>query len=62
MSENEDLWIYLVRISTKRCDIMLHPLKGNPLIVQAKVEGPSLHSLGSLREAERAQAVVDRHK
>jgi len=50
---------YLVGISTKRCDVLLHPLQSDPLVMQAKVEGPSLHGLRSLREAEGPKTVVD---
>jgi len=46
---------------TKRCDVLLHPLQSNTLVMQAKVEGTSPHRLGSLREAERAKTIVDRH-
>jgi hypothetical protein len=61
MAENEDLWTYFTRISTKRCDVLLHPLQSNTLIIQAEVEGTSLHRLGSLREAERPKTIVYRH-
>ena len=60
--EDDDPWVYLERISTKRCDVLLHPLQSNPLVVQAKVKGTSLHSLGTLREAERTKTIVDRHE
>jgi len=60
MAENKDLWTYLARISTKRCDIFLHPLQSNTLVMQAKVEGTSLHRLRSLREAERSKTIVNR--
>ena len=40
--ENDDPSTYLARISTKRCDVLLHPLQSNPLVVQAEVEGTSL--------------------
>ena len=53
---------YLARISTKRCDVHLHPLESSPLVMQAEVEDISLRSLWSLREAERSKPVVDRHK
>jgi len=61
MAEYEDLWTYLAGISTKRCDILLHPLQSNTLVMQAKIEGTSPHRLGSLREAERAKTIVERH-
>ena len=61
MAENEGLWTYLVRISTKRCDVLLHPLQSNTLVMQAKVEGTSPHRLRSLREAERSNTIVERH-
>jgi hypothetical protein len=60
MAENEDLWTYLARISAKRCDVLLHPFKSNTLIMQAEVEGSSLHRLRSLREAERPKTIIDR--
>jgi len=53
---------YLARISAERCDINLHPLESGPLVVQAEVEDTSFHSLGPLRESERSEAIVDRHK
>jgi len=53
---------YLTGISTKQCDILLHPLKSDPLVVQAEVERTLFHSLRSLREAERSKTVVERHK
>ena len=59
--EANDPWTYLGRVSTKRCDVLLHPVQSNPLVVQAKVEGTSLHRLGSLREAERSKTIVDRY-
>src|SRR6266851_5183725 len=52
---------YLAGIPTKRCDILLHPLKSGPLVVQTEVEDSSLHSLWSLREAQRSKTVVNRH-
>ena len=60
-TQYDDPWTYRGRIAAKRCDVLLHPLQSNPLIVQAEVEGPSLHSLGSLREAERTNTIVDGH-
>ena len=59
--ENEDLWTYLARISTKRFDVLLCPLQSNVLIMQAKVEGTLPHRLRYLREAERPKTIVDRH-
>jgi len=59
--ENEDLWTYLARISTKRFNVLLHPLQSNALIMQAKVEGTSPHHLRYSREAERPKTIVDRH-
>ena len=50
---------YLAGISTKRCDVLLHPLQSDPLVVQAEVEGPSLLRLRSLREAKGSNTVVD---
>lgn len=52
---------YLAGISTKRCDILLYPLQSDPLVAQAEIEGPMLHSIGSLRETEGPNTVVDRH-
>jgi hypothetical protein len=60
MAENEGLWTYLARISAKRCDVLLHPFKSDTLIMQAEVEGTSLHHLRSLREAERPKTIIDR--
>ena len=50
---------YLARVSTKQCDVLLDPLQSDPLVMQAEVEGPSLHGLRSLREAEGPETVVD---
>jgi len=61
MAEDEDLWTYFAGISAKRCDVLLHPLQSNTLVMQAKVEDTSFHRLRSLREAERAKTIVDRH-
>ena len=57
-----DSTTYLARISAERCDVMLHPLESGPLVVQPEVEDTSFHSFGSLRESERSEAVVNRHK
>ena len=57
--EDKDLWTYLAGISAKRCDVLLYPLQSDPLVMQAEVEGPSLHGLRSLREAEGPKTVVD---
>jgi len=58
---DKDPRTYLAGVSTKRRDVSLHPLKRGPLVAQAEVEGSTFHSFGSLREAERSNAVVEGH-
>lgn len=53
---------YLARIATKQCDVLLHPLKSDPLVAQAEVERTFLHSFRTLRESKRSKTVVERHK
>jgi len=53
---------YLARIATKQSDILLHPLKSDPLVVQAEVERTFSHGLGPLRETKRPKTVVERNK
>jgi hypothetical protein len=52
----------LAGVATKGRDVIPHPFKSYPLVLQAKVEGTSRHSLRSLREAKRPEAVVHRNK
>ena len=61
MAEDDDPWTYLAGISTKRRDVLLHPLQSNTLVMQAKVERTSPHRLRSLRKAERPKTIVDGH-
>jgi len=51
--EDRDVDI-LWRISTKQCNIILDPLKSNPLILHAEVESTSLRSLGSGQEVQES--------
>ena len=53
---------YLARIATKQSDILLHPLKSEPLVMQAEVECTPFYSFWPLREAKRSKAVVERNK
>ena len=53
---------YHAGIATKQGDILLHPLKSDPLVVQAEVERASFHGLGPLRESKRPKTVVERNK
>jgi hypothetical protein len=53
---------YLARITTKQCDVLLHPLKSDPLVAQAEVERSFFHSFRALGEAKRSKTVVERHK
>lgn len=52
----------LAGVATEERDVILHPFKSYPLVLQTKVEGSSRYSLGSLREAKRPDAVVHRNK
>ena len=53
---------YLARIATEQSDILLHPLKSDPLVAQTEVECTPFHGLGSLRETKRSKTVVERNK
>ena len=50
---------YLLRVPTKRGDVLLHPRDCGKLVLETEVQGTKLPRLCSLREPERPKAVVD---
>ena len=60
MAEDKDLWTHLAGVSTKRRDVLLHPLQSNTLIIQAEIDGTSPHRLRPLGETERPKTIVER--
>ena len=62
MAKDKDLWTHLAGVSTKRRDVLLHPLQSNTLIIQAEIDGTSPHRLRPLGETERPKTIVDRHE
>ncbi|KAJ8523559.1 hypothetical protein ON010_g17560 [Phytophthora cinnamomi] len=51
----------LVRITTKSSDVLLHPVQGQPLVLESEVRGPLLLHCTSPQEAKPVETVVDAH-
>jgi hypothetical protein len=49
-----------IGIAAESSDIILHPLERYPLIKQTEILNPSLVCLGTRRETEGKQAIIDR--